>query len=125
MGRFTYPPLSPLLETPLIRKPLKFSRTPFTTVLAPFSYITPVAFTAPGACWIRSYTLRPFKGKLAICLAPTVSESLALSVFTRTAPPTNLNSLHLSTYGQLEINPLNGAGIQDEFGLDHGLESSY
>ena len=85
MGWLTGPPLRPLLDTPLIRNPLKFSRTPLTTVLAPFSNNTPRTFVAPGAYWIKSYTFRLFSGRLAIMVESTVWESRAFSVFTGTA----------------------------------------
>src|SRR3954469_3417287 len=81
-GWLTKPPLRPLFDTPLSRKPLKFSRSPLTTVLAPFSDITPRTFTAPGVICTRSYTLRPFKGRFWICWLLTTFASLESSVST-------------------------------------------
>src|ERR1700680_606309 len=49
MGWLTAPPLKPLLETPFSRNPLKFSRTPFTTVFAPFSRMAPRTLVATSA----------------------------------------------------------------------------
>src|SRR5712692_2780388 len=87
IGTLTAPPLRPLLDTPLIRNPLKSSRTPLTTVLWPFSKSTPVTLTAPVLICIKSNTLRPFKGKLAICAPLTVVASLESSVLTAAAAP--------------------------------------
>src|SRR5260370_234493 len=49
-----------------MRKPLKSSRTPLTTVLWPFSKSVPAPLTAPALSCIKSKTLRPFSGRLAI-----------------------------------------------------------
>ena len=87
IGVLALPPLRPLFETPLIKNPLKSSRSPFTTVLWPFSKSTPVTLTAPGAICIRSYTLRPFSGRLAICVDVTVEANLESSTFTAAASP--------------------------------------
>src|SRR5208283_867973 len=87
IGVFTTPPLSPLFDTPLTRNPLKSSRKPLTTVSWPFSKSTPITFTAPVLNCIRSNTLRPFRGRLLICVELTVVESRESSVLTAVASP--------------------------------------
>ena len=87
IGTLTAPPLSPLLDTPLTRNPLKSSRKPLTTVLWPPSKSTPVTFTAPVLSCIKSNTLRPFRGRLLICVELTVVASFESSVLTLAASP--------------------------------------
>src|ERR1700686_994390 len=87
IGVLTTPPLKPLFDTPFTRNPLKSSRKPLTTVKWPFSKSTPITFTAPVLNCIRSNTLRPFKGRLLICAALTIVESLESSVLTAAASP--------------------------------------
>src|SRR6202163_1100802 len=87
IGTLTAPPLNPLLDTPLMRNPLKSSRTPLTTVPWPPSKSTPCTFTAPALSCIRSNTLRPFRGRLLICVELTVVASLESSVLTAAASP--------------------------------------
>src|SRR4029077_17789857 len=87
IGVLTAPPLRPLFDTPLMRNPLKSSRKPLTTVLWPFSKSTPSTFTAPLLNCIRSNTLRPFRGRLLICVELTVVESLESSGLTAAASP--------------------------------------
>src|SRR5258708_4940546 len=80
IGTLTAPPLSPLFVTPFMRNPLKSSRTPLTTVPWPFSKSTPFTFTAPVLSCIRSNTLRPFKGRLLICVELTVVAKFQFSL---------------------------------------------
>src|SRR5579862_342409 len=87
IGVLTTPPLNPLFDTPLTRNPLKSSRRPLTTVSWPFSKSTPITFTAPVLNCIKSNTLRPFRGRLLICVELTVVESLESSVLTFDAAP--------------------------------------